>query len=385
MNKKLPVFGTDAATPAVTAPAEAGEAESRMQSDHEPIREKLSYENAESPKKIVPGGDIASSVPPDDSLPGASEDHRYRFRDSRVRMDLPEGGKGAAETVSPEGSAHGESVLIGMEEDGTMAGKSRKAPRAGSTRLEQNNTSILVSSSGRDAGSETEGYENNPGRLAARGSAPLLPRGETALPEGDATFGEIMARNGSETEGDGAGEGIPVRFDPERGFRITGTARGEQVQGYRGIYDSSMLEMNILNAIVRHAKLLLGNGQSSATIMLEPPSLGKMKLEIVTENAKVAGKILVESKEVQDIIRNNLPELRQNLIQSGLQVESFDVQVGHNGGTDGWAQRENMESTASLFRAERARRFEIAGDAAAPPHGGRRNTARAPGYLDVWM
>ncbi len=99
----------------------------------------------------------------------------------------------------------------------------------------------------------------------------------------------------------------------------------------------------ILTSIVRHATLMQKNGQSSAVIRLEPPNLGKLKLEIVTEQSKITGRITVESNEVKQIVENRLAELRHNLNQNGLKVESFDVQVGHNGGTDAWAHREKNE------------------------------------------
>ena len=84
-------------------------------------------------------------------------------------------------------------------------------------------------------------------------------------------------------------------------------------------------------------------GVSNAVIKLEPPSLGKLILNIVTENSKVTGRIIVESIEVRDIIQNSISELRENLAQNGLKVDSFDVQVGHNDGTDNWARREQFK------------------------------------------
>ena len=106
----------------------------------------------------------------------------------------------------------------------------------------------------------------------------------------------------------------------------------------------------ILNTIVRQAGFMLKNGQSVASIRLDPPSLGKLKLEIVTEHSRIAGKITVETKEAKDIIENRLSELRESLAQNGLKVESFDVQVGHNGGTDNWARREDFERMGMTAR-----------------------------------
>ncbi len=148
--------------------------------------------------------------------------------------------------------------------------------------------------------------------------------------------------------------------------------------------ESPEFETGILNSVVRQARFMLQSGQSSAAITLDPPSLGKMRLEIVTENSKVTGKIMVESREVQDIIRNNMAELRQSLTQGGLQVESFDVQVGHNGGTDSWARREDMESLAESLRQGMK---NAAGTSDVPISGGIRGgrVITGPGYIDMWV
>ncbi len=102
-------------------------------------------------------------------------------------------------------------------------------------------------------------------------------------------------------------------------------------------------EESVLDSIVSHAKIMMLKGRSSAVIKLEPPSLGRLRLEIVTERSKVTGKIIVENHEVKKIIENRLFELRESLGRNGLKVETFDVQVGHNSGTDGWAHREDFE------------------------------------------
>ncbi len=47
------------------------------------------------------------------------------------------------------------------------------------------------------------------------------------------------------------------------------------------------IESGVMTTVVRQARILLQNRQSSATMVLEPPSLGRMTLDIVTENAKL--------------------------------------------------------------------------------------------------
>ncbi len=104
----------------------------------------------------------------------------------------------------------------------------------------------------------------------------------------------------------------------------------------------SVDDEQLMQTIVRGAVIMTRNGSSRATIDLEPPSLGKMHLEIVTERSTVTGKITVDSTEVKELVQNNITELQEHLAQNGLKVESFDVQVGHNGGTDSWARSETF-------------------------------------------
>jgi len=136
---------------------------------------------------------------------------------------------------------------------------------------------------------------------------------------------------------------------------------------------------------VRHAKIMLRNGRSSATIFLEPPSLGKLKLEIVTVNTKVLGKIFVESKEAMDIIRSNLSELHRNLMQNGLQVESFDIQAGHHDGMDGRAHWGSMESADSLLQSGEDRAGEIVADMGVSFYQRGINDGCISQYIDVWI
>jgi hypothetical protein len=149
--------------------------------------------------------------------------------------------------------------------------------------------------------------------------------------------------------------------------------------------DHREFEAGVMNTIVRQARLLLMNRKSSATVVLEPPSLGRLKLDIVTENSKITGNILVESREVQEIIRMNISDLRQSLAQNGLSIESFDVNVGHNGGADVWARREDMESIASLMRTFREEKNGFLQETPNSEEMRRRSIVRSPGSIDVWI
>jgi len=144
-----------------------------------------------------------------------------------------------------------------------------------------------------------------------------------------------------ETEMDADGKLFGIYTNSESsGNPVSGT--GVENHVFARMY-GNIDEKQILNSIVRQARFMSQKGQSSAVIKLEPPSLGKLRLDIVTENSRVTGRIIVESPKIKEIIQHSISELRENLAQNGLKVDSFDVQVGHNGGTDIWARMEKFK------------------------------------------
>jgi flagellar hook-length control protein FliK len=119
---------------------------------------------------------------------------------------------------------------------------------------------------------------------------------------------------------------------------------------------SPKTEDRMIQSMVREAKFMVEEGLSKADITLDPPDLGKMKIEIVTENSKVTAKLTVESREVQDLVQDNLRQLQEQFAEQGMKIESFDVQVGHNGGSDAWANRERAEQSGITGNGHKTRR-----------------------------
>jgi hypothetical protein len=220
---------------------------------------------------------------------------------------------------------------------------------------------------------------------AASGAQPLVDGAAASV----SAAKTVEAQNGRETIDTAAGDesiaGVG-QSGVSRDIASAGEKAIQQVSGARWIEYLDMEGSDVVTSLVRHAKFMIGAGQSSATIRLEPPSLGRMRLEIVTENAKVTGKITVESQEARTILQNGLQELKEQLGQSGLKVESFDVQVGHNDGTGGWANRENNESLKSSARTDdygSGRRIvSVEQPEPEAPHRGR---SLETGNLDLWV
>jgi len=160
-------------------------------------------------------------------------------------------------------------------------------------------------------------------------------------------------------------EKLPVDDKPEvitdskeHYFGLQGTSenKGESISGSELVTYSGRRtykevdEKQILKSIVRQARFMNQRGHSSAVIKLEPPNLGRLQLDIITNHSRITGRIVVESQEIKELIQNNISQLCESLAQNGLKVDSFDVQVGHNDGGNNWARMEVFKNFADTKR-----------------------------------
>jgi flagellar hook-length control protein FliK len=86
----------------------------------------------------------------------------------------------------------------------------------------------------------------------------------------------------------------------------------------------------VMEQVVEGARIQVANGQTRAKIVLQPPSLGKLNLHIITKNGQVKVTFFAENLQVKEIIESNLAQLRQSFVQQGLRVDDFGVFVGHH-------------------------------------------------------
>jgi flagellar hook-length control protein FliK len=82
-----------------------------------------------------------------------------------------------------------------------------------------------------------------------------------------------------------------------------------------------------LSQIVERATFHLKNGQSELRLNLKPDFLGQIHMRIVTENQQVTLKISTEFAAVKEIIENNIHQLKADLQNHGLEINSLDVSV----------------------------------------------------------
>jgi flagellar hook-length control protein FliK len=125
-------------------------------------------------------------------------------------------------------------------------------------------------------------------------------------------------------------------------------------------------------------------GKEQATLQLDPPELGKLRIDLHLDGDKVAARILTESQESQLLLETHLPELRQALGENRVQL--LDVRID-SGSWTGWhgdsqhgSHRESNGGRQPVHEFNSA--FSGSKDEGEPP--GRSVTVHSSGAVSMW-
>lgn len=94
----------------------------------------------------------------------------------------------------------------------------------------------------------------------------------------------------------------------------------------------------LFSQLVEHAKVVVDNGGSEMEVSLKPEHLGKLQLKVTIDNEVVTAKFVAESQQVKEIIESNLSQLKRNLQENGMQVDTIMVSVGNHQSNEGFEQ-----------------------------------------------
>ena len=95
-----------------------------------------------------------------------------------------------------------------------------------------------------------------------------------------------------------------------------------------GRVESGNNEMRVrLVQRVSRAFQRLGPDGGRVNIMLHPAELGSVKLELRIQGQHVDARMVAESETAMSVLRENLPELKQRLVESGMIVDNIELEV----------------------------------------------------------
>ena len=91
------------------------------------------------------------------------------------------------------------------------------------------------------------------------------------------------------------------------------------------------IETRVIDQIINRLSIRSNGSQSEVKIQLDPPSLGKVRMNIITSGDGVRTVILAENQAVKQVIESNLSQLRDSMLSQGLKLDGFSVLVGGEG------------------------------------------------------
>ena len=84
----------------------------------------------------------------------------------------------------------------------------------------------------------------------------------------------------------------------------------------------------VVEQIVRGVELNVKGENGEIRLQLKPDSLGEVEVRIATNNGIVSAEFIAESQRVKSLIEAGLPQLKQQLMDQGLNIQGLSVQVG---------------------------------------------------------
>jgi hypothetical protein len=172
---------------------------------------------------------------------------------------------------------------------------------------------------GQQASAESGDFRHAPGEA-------ILPRMQAPLPKGSG-------------EGEALHEGVAgltreAHLPPsaegglEKGADAPSALRDKEAAatGRAGVFEQ----------IVQRAAVQLKNDQGEISIDLKPDFLGRVRMQILTENQQVSVRIVAELSAVRDMIETGLHQLKSELQSQGLQVERLEVAVADDQRQQNW-------------------------------------------------
>ncbi|MBN1916636.1 MAG: flagellar hook-length control protein FliK [Verrucomicrobia bacterium] len=99
------------------------------------------------------------------------------------------------------------------------------------------------------------------------------------------------------------------------------------------------LARSIGRQVIQSALVSVKNGQTRVTLQLRPPSLGAVRMELVTEGRTVSARLAVESEQVRHAVEQHVSQLRSVLRNEGFNLDRFEVSVRSQTDPESWASK----------------------------------------------
>jgi len=115
---------------------------------------------------------------------------------------------------------------------------------------------------------------------------------------------------------------------------------------------------DVFDQIVTGMKVQVSEAKSNVTLQLQPHNLGKIALNLMSENGSITGHFVAESEAVKEVIEANLSLLKNQLQNQGIEVSEIKISVGSSASFF-TGQEEKENTTNQSFKNKNNKRMKI--------------------------
>lgn len=87
---------------------------------------------------------------------------------------------------------------------------------------------------------------------------------------------------------------------------------------------------NLMEQLIHKVEGTYKAGKTQLKLQLMPENLGKLSIDLSTDNQTIRAKVFVESLQVKEIIESSLNQFKESLREKGLNISSVEVSVGQD-------------------------------------------------------
>lgn len=130
-----------------------------------------------------------------------------------------------------------------------------------------------------------------------------------------------------------------------------------------------------IDRIVKAARLTEARGQTRIKIVLNPPNLGNLRVDLAVKNNVLRATFQTDTTAAKELILSNLHQLKESLSEQGIRLEEFHILAQQSGdqtqSQEGQLSRESRESRGdrSSFMPEESMEFDESEPRRATPSG----------------
>jgi flagellar hook-length control protein FliK len=121
---------------------------------------------------------------------------------------------------------------------------------------------------------------------------------------------------------------IPTGFESTLNQVVTEKVETIVMNGEIRTVHTEITAKNVFDQIVTGLKVEVTQGKQEIMLQLQPENLGKIAVNISRENGIMTGQFVAESEAVKSLIEKNIPILKQQLEDQGIDLRDVKISVG---------------------------------------------------------